>query len=172
MSREAAKPEAVILDNPVVRWEKRSLLKSLLDGVRSSVRMDWGTLLDVDPDSFPWATDHAEHPIHSGRAAVVRASRTMIGAAGGYGPETQEVVFREQDGNVQVGVRAGQPEKRLFHWDEDAFTVAVYTESNEGRVAMGLEDDGRYAIPPGLVLVELLPHNELASIYQGVHLAR
>jgi hypothetical protein len=132
--------------------------------------MRWATLDNVAPEDIPWAEPNGNDPGHTGRVGVVRATWAAIGAAGGLNSEVgHHVALREWDGQVQISNRA---EPDLFRWDDDnTFTAAVFAESEEGRVAIGVKNGPSLAIPEGLVLVEQLPPKELAAAYPDVQLA-
>jgi hypothetical protein len=51
------------------------------------------------------------------------------------------------------------------------FTAAVFAESDEGRIAIGVKKGPSLAIPEGLVLADRLSPKELAADYPALQLA-
>lgn len=144
---------------------RRSFLRS-----GSLIRMRWATLDNISPEDIPWAEPNGNDPGHVGRVGVVRATWSAIGDAGGLNTETAaHVAVREWEGKVQVSNHA---EPDLFEWgDNSIFTAAVFAESDEGRVAIGIKSGPSLAIPEGLVLVEQLSPAQLAREYPDLPLA-
>ncbi len=159
-----------VFENPQREKRKFSRLDKLRHDMapRPFIRMDWFTLVDVNPEDIPWAEPSDEDMKHTGRAGVVRATWAAIGAAGGLAEDAPQAAIREWDGKVQVsnGVR------HLLHWgDGNEFTGAVFAESESGRVAMGVRSGTDLAIPEGLILLEQIPPKEVHDHYPDAWLA-
>lgn len=170
MTRPGAEPEVRLFDSSAYQEKKWSLLERVRDGARSSalVRLNWLTL-EMDPEDIPWAEPNGNDLRYNGRAAVLRASWAAIAATGRLDTEFGQVAVREWDGQVQMSNGVAP---NLFDWgDDNTFTAAVFAESDEGRVAMGVRNGSHLAIPEGLVLIDRLPPKEMARDYPGVWLA-
>lgn len=148
------------------------------DGARASfiragslMRLNWLTVVDLDPRNIPWASENGDRgAAQTGRASVVGARYAAMVAAGELNSNAREIALREWDGQVQIS--GGFEQGGLFEWgDDNMFKAAVFAESTEGRVAMGVRNGSRLTIPQGVVLMDQLPPKDLPQSHPGLHLA-
>lgn len=171
-------PEPFVLDDFELEKKRWPFPGRFRDGARASalnagslIRVNWLTLVDVDPETIPWAEANGnDDPPHTGRASVVGARYAAMLAAGELSTTAREVVIREWEGQVQIS--GGFEQNGLFHWgDDNMFTAAVFAESPESRVAMGVRSGGQLAIPEGVFLLGQVPPKELPHSHPGLSLA-